>query len=144
MNDVSVLRGIDAIINNTIPTGVFVSNNAHDIRIACSTGFWDTDVKPHIIGGLFQIVGTRPIRDSSDTGGVLTFEIADGETGGTFSDNRWYDPLKVWRSRLYFKCNGAGFPLIEYRTELNELEDSVYGKSSSKGMQCGFVYVTRD
>ena len=143
MNEISALRGIESIVNNTLPTGVFVSNNAHDIRTACLTGFWDTDVKPHTIGGLFQIVGTKPVRESIDTGGVLTFKIAEGETGGTFSDNRWYDPLKIWRSRVYFKCNDAGFPLIEYRTDLNELENSVYGNSSSKGMQCGFVYVNR-
>ena len=144
MNNLSALRGVQTLINNTAPTGVFVSNNAHDIRTACETGFWDTDVKPHNTTGLFQIVGTKPIRDSIDTGGVLTFQIEEGETGGNFSDRRWYDPLKTWRSRLYFKCNGAGFPLIEYRTNLNELEVNVYGQSASKGMQCGFVYVNRN
>ena len=143
MVDIPTLRGVEALVNGSIPTGVFVSDNSHDIRAACTTGFWDTDIKPHTTSGLFQIIGTKPVRNSDDSGGVLTFEIDGGETGGTFSDNRWSDRLKSWRSRIYFKCNSAGFPLIEYRAALNDLENNVYGKSSSKGMQCGFVYINK-
>ena len=142
MNDLSTLSGIKALVNNTVPTGCYISNNAPDIRTACLTGFWDTKMAPLTSTGLFQIMGNKAIRNSVDNGGVLTFEIDRAITDESyFSDNRWLDPMKKWPTRLYFKCNTAGFPIFEYRSILNELELDLYGKNCSQG---GFVYVNKD
>jgi len=140
MKNLSTLNGLKALVNSTLPTGCFISTHAQDIRTACLTGFWDTKCSPNISTGLFQIMGNKAVRNSADPGGVLTFEIEEAVTGGTFSDNRWADPLKIWPTRLYFKCNTGGFSLIEYRTMLNELELELYGKNCA---QSGFVYVNK-
>ena len=135
---------IDSVIKDDSITGCFISYCAQDVRAAMQTGFWDCNVNPINKNGKFIIIGTKPIRESDNTGGVLTFEIESTTRqpkSSGFSDTRWMEPRKMWPVRVNFKTDDAGFPKIEYRSFLTkEDEDMVSAKNIS---QNGFIYLNK-
>ena len=133
---------IDSVIKDESITGCFISYCAHDIRAAMQTGFWDCNVSPKNKNGKFIIIGNKPVRESDNTGGVLTFEIESTKRlprRSGFNDTRWMEPQKKWPVRVNFKTDDAGFPKIEYRSFLTTKDMDMRGiKNISRN---GFIYI---
>ena len=116
---------------NKKPALAYLSNNTHDISHAfTTTGYWDCNKAPAEENrkGKCILIGVAALRNSDDTGGIATIEI-DRVEKGEFSHPGWLNAADVFNYRIYFKKNKAGRIKGEYRSELSESEQNLYGNS---------------